>query len=78
MTDVVSANEPQTVVQVSESNPDVIYIITQGAQGAAGASGIMASVVAGAGISVDDTDPANPIVSATGSGADVLQVQVFS
>lgn len=34
-----------------------------GATGPAGADGLMTSVVAGAGISVDNTDPANPIVS---------------
>lgn len=33
-----------------------------------GGSGGVSSVVAGAGISVDNTDPSNPIVSATGSG----------
>lgn len=40
-----------------------------GAAGADGADGIMASIVAGTGISVDATDPANPIVSATASGS---------
>lgn len=39
---------------------------SDGADGADGTDGIMASIVAGAGISVDATDPANPIVSATG------------
>lgn len=37
-----------------------------GPAGADGADGVVQSVVAGTGISVDDTDPANPIVSATG------------
>ena len=37
-----------------------------GNNGSDGADGVMASIVAGTGISVDDTDPANPIVSATG------------
>lgn len=41
-----------------------------GADGADGVDGIMASVVAGSGISVDNTDPANPIISTTGSLAD--------
>jgi hypothetical protein len=37
------------------------------------------SVVAGTGISVDNTDPENPVINAVGgSGADVLQVQIFS
>lgn len=42
-----------------------------------GGSGIVESIVAGTGITVDDTDPANPIVSATGGGgggSDVLDV----
>lgn len=34
-----------------------------------GGSGVVQTIVAGAGITVDATDPANPIVSATGSGA---------
>lgn len=33
-----------------------------------GGSGVVETIVAGTGISVDDTDPANPIVSATGGG----------
>jgi hypothetical protein len=37
-----------------------------GAPGTNGADGLLASVVAGVGIEVDSTDPANPIVSATG------------
>jgi hypothetical protein len=36
--------------------------------GGGGGGGIVDSVVAGAGISVDNTDPANPVVSATGGG----------
>jgi hypothetical protein len=34
----------------------------------AGGSGVVKTIVAGTGISVDSTDPANPIVSATGGG----------
>lgn len=37
-----------------------------GATGGGGGGSGVASVVAGSGISVDDTDPANPIISATG------------
>lgn len=33
-----------------------------------GTDGVMASIVAGSGITVDDTDPANPIVAVTGGG----------
>lgn len=39
-----------------------------GPEGPPGADGVVASIVAGDGISVDSTDPANPIVSADGSG----------
>lgn len=37
--------------------------------GGGGGSGVVESVVAGTGISVDNTDPANPVVSATGGGS---------
>lgn len=50
---------------------------TQVAIPGATATGVQ-SVVAGSNVSVDNTDPENPIVSATGGGGDVLQVQVFS
>lgn len=40
-----------------------------GAAGADGADGLIQSVVAGSNITVDDTDPANPIVSGSASGA---------
>ncbi len=39
-----------------------------GATGAAGADGVVQSVVAGTNITVDNTDPANPVVSAGGGG----------
>lgn len=39
-----------------------------GVHGAAGSSGGVVSVVAGTGISVDNTDPANPVITATGGG----------
>lgn len=45
-----------------------------GAPGADGADGIMASIVAGTNVTVDDTDPANPIVASTtpkATGADI-------
>lgn len=42
----------------------------EGPQGPAGNDGIMASVVAGTGISIDATDPANPIITATGGSAE--------
>jgi hypothetical protein len=39
-----------------------------GANGSDGADGVVQSIVAGTGVTVDDTDPANPIISATGGG----------
>lgn len=45
-----------------------------GAPGAPGAPGVVQSIVAGTNVTVDSTDPANPIVSATGGGA-ALEVQ---
>lgn len=39
-----------------------------GANGTDGADGVVQSIVAGDGVTVDDTDPANPIVSSDGSG----------
>lgn len=48
-----------------------------GAPGNDGKDGLIQSVVAGANISVDSTDPANPIVSADGGGAvDSVNTQV--
>lgn len=40
----------------------------QGDPGADGADGVVQTIVAGTGISVDSTDPANPVVTATGGG----------
>ncbi len=42
--------------------------VTAAANGSGGGGGIVNSVVAGTGISVDNTDPANPVVNATGTG----------
>jgi hypothetical protein len=39
-----------------------------GANGAPGAPGVVQSIVAGDNITIDSTDPAHPIVSATSSG----------
>jgi hypothetical protein len=39
-----------------------------GATGSAGADGVVQAVIAGTNITVDATDPANPIVSASGGG----------
>lgn len=40
----------------------------QGEQGETGADGLITSIVAGTNVTVDSTDPAHPIVSATGGG----------
>lgn len=40
----------------------------KGDTGATGAAGVVQSVVAGTNVSVDNTDPANPVVSASGGG----------
>ena len=40
----------------------------QGIQGPAGADGLIQSIVAGSNITVDNTDPANPIISSSGGG----------
>lgn len=39
--------------------------------GGGGGGGVVDSIVAGTGISVDNTDPANPVVSATGTGTTI-------
>ena len=43
----------------------------QGPAGADGADGLMTSIVAGTNITVDATDPANPIISSTSSGGSI-------
>lgn len=48
-----------------------------GADGADGAPGVVQSIVAGANVTVDDTDPANPIVASTGGGADLSDAVVL-
>lgn len=40
----------------------------QGIQGPAGAPGVVQSIIPGSNVTVDNTDPANPIVSSTGGG----------
>lgn len=41
---------------------------TDGVDGVDGADGVVQSLVEGSGIHVDDTDPAHPVISATGGG----------
>lgn len=45
-----------------------------GEPGTDGAPGGLQSIVAGANVTVDNTDPANPVVSATGGGGDRIDV----
>ena len=54
----------------SETDGDVLTTVSGKAAWAAatGGSGGIESIVAGANITVDDTDPANPIISASGGG----------
>ena len=59
------AGQASKVVQVNISETAVEF----GTGG--GGGGTVNSVVAGTGISVDNTDPANPIVSATSSGGGI-------
>lgn len=60
----------------SETKPELRYlteeIIKYLQDNPGGGSGIVETIVPGTNVSVDDTDPANPIVSATG-GAGILQ-----
>lgn len=41
-----------------------------------GGSGIVESIVAGTGVTVDDTDPANPVISATGGGSTTTAIPI--
>lgn len=52
----------------SSSGSDIVYDLSTLGDSSGIPGGGVASVVAGTGISVDDTDPANPIVSASGGG----------
>lgn len=52
-------------LEITESTPINLEITTSGP---AGANGQVQSIVAGTNVTVDDTDPANPIVSSTGGG----------
>jgi hypothetical protein len=50
----------------------------QGDPGVAGSDGVVQAIVAGTGITVDATDPANPIVAASGGGGGGSQTGVGS
>lgn len=55
----------QVLAKASGTDYDTEWVNQSGG----GGSGIVETIVAGTGISVDSTDPANPIVSATGGGS---------
>lgn len=60
----LAPGDPATVTNVgTETDAKLDFGIPGGARGN---DGIMASIVPGANISVDDTDPANPVISADG------------
>lgn len=59
-------------------NRNVISLRQVGRKGEQGDPGLIQSIVAGTGVIVDDTDPANPIVSASSDGSDKNFVYNFS
>lgn len=62
------AGSPATVTNVGTDTEAVFdFGIPEGDAGAAGSPGVVQAVVAGSGVTVDDTDPANPVVSAIGA-----------
>lgn len=71
----LNPNQPATVTN-SGDEQDAVFDFgipkgEQGEQGEAGqdgAPGVVQSIVAGTNVTVDDTDPANPVVSASGGG----------
>lgn len=76
-----SLNEDGTAVSTSVVNVTNIQGVNSivGAPGATGAPGVVQSVVAGLNVAVDDTDPANPIVSSSGgSGGGPLYFNVVT
>lgn len=58
-------------IEIVEDTPVQLEITTSGP---AGADGVVQSIVAGSNITVNSTDPANPIVSATGGGGGGMQI----
>lgn len=69
--DVVTPTSPD-LVEVETENPAALTVeeITgrDGTNGADGAPGVVQEIIAGTNVEVDNTDPAFPIVSATGGG----------
>jgi len=64
------AGSPATVTNVGTETEAVFdFGLPEGDAGAAGSPGVVQSVVGGTGVSVDSTDPANPIVSASGANS---------
>lgn len=65
----VAAGQPATVTNVGTDEAAILdFEIPEGDKGDAGDDGLVVSIVAGTNISVDDTDPAHPIVSSSAAG----------
>ena len=73
-----TSNDDKVNINIAE--PAVVNIVVSdkvGPQGPPGETGTgVASIVAGANITVDNTDPANPVVSATGGGSSEVTHQL--
>lgn len=67
------AGESDVTLQIVEETPIVIELVQTGPAGTPGAAGGIQTIVPGTGIAVDDTDPDNPIVSATESGGGIVE-----
>lgn len=66
------AGSPATVTNVGTSGAAVFdFAIPEGGAGTPGDDGLVQSVVAGIGVTVDNTDPANPVINATGAVSSV-------
>jgi hypothetical protein len=65
----LAAGAPATVTNVGTAQDAVLnFGIPAGEDGTDGADGIVASVVAGTNVTIDNTDPANPIINAASGG----------
>lgn len=53
---------------IIEQSDGTAWVLWATISGGGGGTGVVVTIVPGAGIAVDDTDPANPVVSATGGG----------
>ena len=67
MPEVVIRNNNVTVYVTQPSTTETVYVL-QGPTGSQGPAGVVQSVVAGSNVTVDATDPANPVVSSAAGG----------